>query len=162
MKSKYKSVKLYKSNLSPIEEEYTDPYKQPFFLSRESSTNSQSNVYNNAVLIDYDIDTSNYINAIKRIIDDYENDCGIYDDKKKTRIIRDFDYLLKLNDSLGDVEKIKRGLKKIRFLSNECLANVNTQRYLGLIEIFFINIIERKMKDGKRKRKRKSKKKSRK
>ena len=160
MKSKYKynSVKLYKSNLSPIEE-YTDPYKQPFFLSRESSTNSQSNVYNNAFLIDYDIDTSNYINAIKRIIDDYENDCGgIYEDK--TKIIGCFDYLLELNDSLGDVEKIKRGLKKIRILSNECLANVNTQRYLGLIEIFFINIIEKKMKDGKRKRK--SKKKSRK
>jgi hypothetical protein len=172
-KTKYRSVKLYKPTLSPIEEEYIDPYKfLPNLLLENSMLSRKSSINNDIDIIIDNINDDIYIYVIQQIMENYDSDCGIYEENKK--IINSFKYLIKLNDffkksfkkrdAKNVIKTIKKGLKKIEILKNECFVTANTLINLSFIQTFFEDIItnilsnipdemEKISNDGKRKSK---------
>ena len=143
----YKSVKLYNPPLSPIEEEYTLNEllsRQSSALSRQSSIGEYK-----SEIIDYEINSDTYIVAIIHIMNEYNNDCEVYEEEKKIKEC--FEYLIELGDFLKQsfkkrdaqkvIKRIKTGLKKIRILEDECFVMANTIKNLTLIETFLENII---------------------
>lgn len=146
---KYRSVKLYNPPLSPIEEEYT----LQELLSRQSSALSrQSSIGQGeykSEIIDYEINSDTYLVAVIQIMNEYNNDCAVYEEEKKIKEC--FEYLIELGDFLKQsfkkrdaqkvIKRIKTGLKKIRILEDECFVMANTQKNLTLIETFLENII---------------------
>ena len=120
-------------------------------LSRESSNSlgkyQHPDKYDSTI-INYEVNSDNYIDVLNIISREYEDDCDedIYKDKDKDVDV--FEYLSKLNvknPNKKDIRKIKKGLKYIERLSDNCYILVNTQDNLNLIDVFLNKIICRLM-----------------
>jgi hypothetical protein len=123
----------------------------PLILSRESSNSlgkyqhPHPNKYDSTI-INYELNSDNYTDVLNIISREYEDDCeeDIYKDKD----VDVFEYLSKLNvknPNKKDIRKIKKGLKYIERLSDNCYILVNTQDNLNLIDVFLNKIICRLM-----------------